>query len=270
MLNKIQKGFRFLRNPQRYIRNIINTEMREMNYYPSHETYPQDIFVAGFPKSGNTWMQSLLASVIYGIDSTYLPDRLTQELVPEEGARHYYKRILDFVCFKTHGLPNPKYRRVIHLVRDPRDAMASYHAMMVSLKRECTLEEVIMQGKNVPVKWNEHARAWLNNPHKADTMLLQYEKLVTQPFEEMKRVCAFIGIERSDDLIMRAVAGNTFDKMKEKAKLGADYQHWNEDNFFQKFFRKGKIGSYKEDLPQHLIDFIEKEFAPEMKIFGYL
>jgi len=46
-------------------------------------TDPEDIFIVGYPKSGNTWMQNLVAGVIYGIDARLAPDSLIQDLVPD-------------------------------------------------------------------------------------------------------------------------------------------------------------------------------------------
>ncbi|MCX7411931.1 MAG: sulfotransferase domain-containing protein, partial [Planctomycetia bacterium] len=42
---------------------------------------PNDIFIAGYPKSGNSWMQVLVSCITYGIDPDTSPDSLVQELV---------------------------------------------------------------------------------------------------------------------------------------------------------------------------------------------
>src|SRR5438067_12223108 len=53
---------------------------------------PQDIFIAGYPKSGNTWFQNLIASLIYGVATELAPDALIQELVPDVHHKRYYRR----------------------------------------------------------------------------------------------------------------------------------------------------------------------------------
>src|SRR5579862_9101604 len=87
---------------------------------------PKDIFVVAYPKSGVTWMQYLLAGLIFGIDARHAHDSLVQDLVPDVHQRTFYRRHMTPTFFKTHHLPQPEYRRVIYLVRDGRDVMVSY------------------------------------------------------------------------------------------------------------------------------------------------
>lgn len=240
----------------------------EQRYYPIAEVQPQDIFIAGYPKSGNTWMQNLAAGVIFGLDTRYLPDRLTQELIPDIYAKKYYKRFMDFAVFKTHELPRPEYKRVVHLVRDGRDALASYYAMNKALNIDVTLEEMILHGKELyPCRWHEHAKAWLENSYDADIIRIKYEDLLKDPLKEMRKFCKFIGIERQDDLIIRVIRGNHFNVMQEKEKkYGTDNKRWKPS---KKFFRKGKIGSYKEEIPPRLIRSFNNQSEYYLKKFGY-
>ena len=43
----------------------------------------EDIFLVGFPKSGITWLQTLLAGLFYRIDLTGIHDTLVQDLIPD-------------------------------------------------------------------------------------------------------------------------------------------------------------------------------------------
>src|SRR5260221_237037 len=44
---------------------------------------PEDIFVVGYPKSGNTWFQDLVAGVVYGVNPAHAPPSLAHALVPD-------------------------------------------------------------------------------------------------------------------------------------------------------------------------------------------
>ena len=232
--------------------------LRKNQFIPINETFPQDIFIAGYPKAG----------LLFGIDTTYLPDRLTQELVPDVHYKKYYKRFLDFSCFKTHDLPKPEYKRVIHLVRDGRDAMVSYYHMHKASGGHFSLEEMVKEGKGVyPSKWHEHSQAWLDNPYHADIVRIRYEDLLTQPKLEMQKIADFMGISRSSQLIERVIAGNAFEKMKEKEKkFGWNNEQWNPE---KDFIRKGKTGSYKEEMSEDLVAFFNKESNIELKQLSY-
>ncbi len=236
---------------------------------PITDTSNNDIFIAGYPKSGNTWMQNLIAGLQYGIETSLLPDKLTQELIPDIHGKHYYKRFSDCMFFKSHNLPQKSMKRVIHLVRDGRDVMASYYAMNKAMGRNITLEEMIIYGKDIyPSKWHEHTRQWINNPFNAETLIIKYEDLIKDPFTQIKAVLAFAQLDRSDEVIYKAIQGNSFSEMKRKeAAFGWNNKNWNPE---QNFIRKGKIGSYKQEIPENLICIFESESNKELEYFGYL
>lgn len=59
---------------------------------PITESDEQDMFLAGFPTSGSTWMENLGASARCGIDPELRPDSIIQESVPDVVYKRYYKR----------------------------------------------------------------------------------------------------------------------------------------------------------------------------------
>jgi hypothetical protein len=127
---------------------------------------PNDIFTVGYPKSGNTWMQHLLAGLVFGIEPRLGPDSLVQDLVPDVHFSKFYKRYLTPTFFKTHDLPEPKYRRVIYLVRDGRDAMVSYFHHLAALGKRPDCLKLVATGEGLfPCRWHEHVEAWLKNPY---------------------------------------------------------------------------------------------------------
>jgi hypothetical protein len=246
----------------------IREYMLKNNYCSTQNIDSNDIVIVGFPKSGNTWMQNLIAGVLYGIDTTLLPDKLTQLLVPNLHGMSYYKKILDFTCFKSHLLPQPNYKKVVYIVRDGRDALISYYHMNQADKKDFTLEQMVKNGEGLfPSKWHEHVKAWQNNPYNAEIMWIRYEDLHLQPLVEMKRFCKFAGIERSDELLEQSINGNSFQKMQKKEQnFGWDNQKWDTEG---KFIRKGKVGSFLDEMPPNLISFFEKEANQQLSELGY-
>ena len=93
-----------------------------------------DIFIAGFPKSGNTWFQELILAVVFGVDPAFCPPALSHELVPDVHFKEFYQRYQTPMFFKTHHLPRPEYKRVVHLLRDGRDVMTSYYYYNLALE----------------------------------------------------------------------------------------------------------------------------------------
>lgn len=276
MIERVLKGYRLLSNPRGFLRQERDRHLKQtlQNNFsiPIEETQPQDIFIAGYPKSGNTWMQSLISGLLYGIDTQYLPDRLAQEIVPDVHARSYYTRFGSINFFKSHHLPQPTYKRVIYLVRDGRDAMVSYYAYNKKLGLELTLAEMVKEGKGLfPGKWHEHVNAWMNNPYQADMMIVKYEDLYLDAAKELKRICEFATLDRNDELIQRVIQGNTLDLMREKAKKynGMGHIKWKGDKALD-FFRKGGVGNHTTEMENELRFFFENEAKDELKLFNYI
>ncbi|QDO93678.1 sulfotransferase domain-containing protein [Formosa sediminum] len=268
-----------LKNPKRYIGNLVDsktnsviTKIIDDEFLEEIDTTKvDDVFIVGFPKSGNTWMQSLMAGVLYGIDTEFMPDKLAQEIVPDVHARKYYKRFGVINFFKTHHLPKPNYKKVIYLVRDGRDAMVSYYHFNKNLGVDVTLEEMVKYGKNVyPAKWVEHVNSWQKNPYNADILIIRYEDLLNQPLIELNKICSFVNIERSEELLNKVIVGNEIDKMRKRVKQtgGLGNKMWEGDKGV-KFFRKGKSGSYKSEMPLELISYFNEESSSALKLFNY-
>ena len=179
-----------------------------------------------------------------------------------------YRRYRDVCTFKTHALPNARYRRVIHLVRDGRDVMASYFAMNRNLGKEITLREMIEDGKGVhPCEWHEHCANWTANPHDADLIRVHYEELHREPLEALRSICTFLNIEREDALLQRVIDGCSFKQMKKKEKkYGWKNQDWPED---ADFVRKGQIGGYREEIPSELVERFEDQAGDMLVKMGY-
>ncbi len=83
-----------------------------------------DVFLASYPRSGSVWLRFLLTEMLSG-DASFVTiartvpyvgkHRATPRLVPGGGR-----------MIKTHEPFMSRYRRAIHLVRDPRDVCISY------------------------------------------------------------------------------------------------------------------------------------------------
>lgn len=248
---------------------ISNPTLDRENFLPISKTYDNDIFIAGYPKSGNTWMQNLISGILFGIDTAYLPDRLTQELVPDVHVKKYYKRFSEITFFKTHQKPQPHMKRVIHLVRDGRDVMCSYFAMNKGLNFGFSLEEMVLEEKGLFLStWQEHTREWIENPYKAEILVVKYEDLVRNTEKEIKKILMFAQINRPDETIKSSITGNSFSQMVRKEKeFGWDP---NQTRPSSNFIRRGKIGSYLEEMPTVLVNYFENRARKELKYFGYL
>jgi sulfotransferase family protein len=237
--------------------------------HPINDINPDDIFVAGYPKSGNTWMQHLLTGLLFGIDPRLSPDSLVQDLVPDIYFTKFYKRYLTPTFFKTHDLPKPQHRRVIYLIRDGRDAMVSYFHYLAALGALSDPLELVSTGAGLfPCRWHEHVEAWLANPYHADMITVSYERLKGDLMTELRRICDFAGLERGQTILTFVAQNCTFATMREnEIKYGRADPAWPRD---KPFVRRGEVGSYKDEMEPEILEAFLQLSAPVLERMGYL
>ena len=251
------------------LRRFHKNRLEECYFYPISDVRESDIFITGYPKSGNTWMQRIISGLVYGVNPKYLPDKLAQELVPDIYSVKFFKRFHSKIqCFKSHELPKEEYKNVIYIVRDGRDSMCSYYAYLKSIGQEHSLKDIVEKGEGIyPCKWFQHVRDWRNNPYNANIIYVKYEDLLKSPKEQLVKICNFLNIERSSLELDTVIEGATFSNLK---RLEIEEGHYNSNlNIKRNFFRKGKIGSYKTEMPAELQKYFINEAFKELMFFNY-
>jgi hypothetical protein len=231
----------------------------------------EDLFIIGFPKSGHTWMQNLVAQALFGSDSEPdLPKPISQ-LVPDIHYVKFFERIQSPMFFKAHALPQPEFKRVIYLLRDGRDVMVSYwHFLQATQKRELDFLTTVTKAEGFfpPCKWHEHVQQWLANPFDAQLLTVRYDELKRNGVAELRRIFAFAGIERTNAQLEHAVAQSSFDNMQQREKkFGRSNPNWPKDKLF---VRRGETGSYRDEMPEAVQEAFLKDAAPMMRRLGYL
>ncbi|WP_282134431.1 sulfotransferase domain-containing protein [Seonamhaeicola maritimus] len=260
------------------IENLINKSIEDsfksQGYTGIGIIQESDIFIAGYPKSGNTWMQGIVGGLLLDSTSELLTTKLLSEVVPDVHAKKYYKRFFKSMVFKTHDLPKPEYKKVIHLVRDGRDVMVSYYNMgkNKSLEFPFSLKDMVIDGKGLyPSKWYQHSKEWIDNPFKAEIMLLKYEDLHEFPLREMRRISKFIGLELPDSRLMAIYDNNGIENVRSRvAKYGMDNDYTWKNKPITSFFRKGQVGNFKDEMSIELINYFNSEAKDELEYFKYL
>jgi len=129
--------------------------------------FPDDTFIASYPRSGNTWTRFLIANLVHPEPPVTFANLET--IIPDASAlsSRQFKRVPRPRLIKTHEYFEPRYRKVIYLVRDPRDVVLSlysfrrkYRAVDDSYPIERYVADRFLPG-DLDVSWGEHVGSWL-------------------------------------------------------------------------------------------------------------
>jgi hypothetical protein len=240
----------------------------DLGLTPIGSYHAEDVFVVGYPRSGNTWFQNIVAGLYYGADPELAPHGLINEMAPDVHGAAFYRRYSTPMIFKSHALPDPAYRRVAYLLRDGRDAMVSYsHFLRSRYLPELDFLEMVEKGDSLfPCKWHDHVEAWLANPHDAEMIVIRYEDLQREPVAQLKRFCSFVGLTRDEELLSQLAEKTRFDRLRAKEVVDVE----SDDSAEKRFFRRGEVGCFRDEMPADVLQAFMKDAEPTLRRCGYL
>lgn len=241
-----------------------------LKFQPNGEFEDEDIFIIGYPKSGNTWFHNLMVGLIFGFPQQIMSEALVREFIPAIHTNlRYYRRYITPMLFSCIDYPRPQYKRVVFLLRDGRDVMVSYRHHMMAIKgQDVDLMEMLQGEPGLGYgKWHEFVEAWLANPYNAQMLIIKYEDLLSDGIAQLTRFCDFFGLQRDRCLIESVIAANDFSHMREReARQGVLNPRWDKDKFF---VRRGQVGSYIDEMPPEVVATFMRDAAQTLKKCGY-
>ncbi len=152
------------------------------------------IWLASYPRSGNTFLRTILWHCFELRSSSIYPNDLGGRKDLEEYAGHIERgpnrrvRLLEnsIPLVKTHEYPNDE-NPAIYVIRDGRAASVSLWKFY-----NCELPlDTIIEGRHRFGTWSSHVNAWSpeERPH---TLLLRYEDMVSDLPTTLQRISVFL------------------------------------------------------------------------------
>ncbi len=240
-----------------------------------------DALVISHTKSGRTWLRVMIsylyhlkygtpASEIMGFDNLH---RMNPKI-----PRIYYTRDTVVPTFSRTGtgvaVPNDK--KVVILIRDPRDVAVSFyfHVVNRASERELARKGISLQTRNLTLyefvvdpalgvpRVIEHFNRWQHElSQRTDSMIVRYEHMRKEPAVALSKIIRFIDCEFRPTDISRAVEFASFDNLARKEKEGyfssSRMRSDNPEDENSRKVRRGKVGGYRDYFDEEQVAVLD-------------
>lgn len=239
-----------------------------------------DVFIATWAKSGTTWLQQIIAQLIFGsgttvslndvspwLENRFLPRLYTLAVLENQRHKRFVKTHLP-----ANALPYRSDARYIYVARDGRDAVWSWHNHHMNLRpqiyqmmraapnngappltppthdqRQFFLEWLDRDGYPLWPFWG-HVKSWWDVRHLPNVLLLHYCDLKGDLVGAIRKIASFIEIDVNTADIARVAECCTFSYMKSLANdLLPDFSRAMTGGA-KSFIHRGGGGAWKDVL----------------------
>ena len=268
------------------------------------------VWLASYPKSGNTYVRSMLASYFFSKDGSYdfsliknikqfphggLFQELGIDIKNHSEVINNYIRVQDIInkdsrsikFFKTHSFFFELFTNlnntlgVIYIVRDPRNVIISFSNFMnMSIKESL---KFMTKGKGDGLSWIENwsknYNSWKIFKDHQKYLLIKYEDLIQKPDKIFLEILEFIHKLKNKSKIIidkkkfeNTIKSTSFDVLQKlEQKKGFPEAHKDKNTGkVIPFFNQGSKREWSKSLDKDVVIEIEKTFNKEMKELGYL
>ena len=154
------------------------------------------------------------------------------------------------------------------MLRDPRDVFVSWYPFLVDFigMHGITMEEfaeIFFSGWSISSDCVKYYLDYWNRRHDPNIMIVKYEETKKDPINTIKRLAKFLEKDISDAKIAELIEFTSIENMRKNGAFNLDnlLKTFNPNAKTSGFIRKGKIGSWKEELSPEL----QKRFEEYMK-----
>jgi hypothetical protein len=196
--------------------------------YRHRQLRPDDMFIASFPRSGNTWARFILADLMMGRPVDFIE---VEKVSPSVGVDPSDSPTLTKGgrLVKTHEVYRPSYERAVYLVRDARDVLASWYRVTREdpndLKDADTfIADFVTERASPYGPWHEHVRSWLAAAERSDQIrVFRFEDLKRDPIATFGEIADYVGIDATPQAIEQALERNNPAAMRERERQNEEF-----------------------------------------------
>ena len=263
----------------KHLSRVSDVLFRRLKIERDITVYPDDVFLTSYPRSGNTWMRFLVGNLMHQNEPmTFLNlERLLPDMYihsDREMRNMPRPRVI-----KSHECFDPRYKRIVYIVRDPRDvAVSNYYWELKkgSFPDGFPMQDFVprwMASQYWPRLgcWGDHVASWLSTRRNhSDFVLIRYEDLMADTPRELARVARLLHLDSSPDRLGRAIDLSSADRMRKlENKEGGKWLQTKYTRQDAPFVRKAASGGWKAVLPNESVALIEATWQDLMNELGY-
>lgn len=241
----------------------------------------KNIVIAGYPKSGSTWLVRLVAEILDSPVNGFWNAPGYNEMAIEGLTRKG-----EFSCFKSHHQLSDLKKlnlypdKIIYIIRDPRDIIISslnyfnttflidsknILARLINRFYRVSFGKIVMKKRAIDailfgdsnisvwnrVGWKSHVLPFLKDEQ---VYKIRYEDLLDNPEIECNKLLNFLNVNIEKSKLRTSIKNQSFIEVKNKFN---DLK----DKSKARFLRKGKKEQWKNKLNKEELHKINKEFA---------
>lgn len=281
-LGSIKKIAKVIWSPLYYFRIFVNDvkALLGITYYPT-----KVIFVAGYPKSGTTWVENFISNIpgfsprVLGGDSEILRHHGIPSDAFKGVPRYAYSAI------KTHAMPhkdnidvliNNGVTKVLVMYRDPRDIIVSnyYHVLknnpwkaedpFYADYNKMSKEDAISHSAQVIIEdfcsWIKGWRQVPSQHREMQCLHVTYEQLRQNPILVFRRILAFFSIELDEASFQAVIKAATTPSASKPSGREPGTRSTR---------RNGMTGEWRKEMNDRQREFIKQHAGMCLVELGY-
>ena len=255
-------------------RALIPSKMRVVvrrvgQYVHSRNLREDDVLLLSYPKSGSTWLRTMIAHTQAGIEVP--ADRLALWVPPIHMARSE-AQVAPRVVRSHDSLNTPGFgtaEKKIVLVRDPRALVTSFSAHEARRVRGKSVRNaaslLLSDGFNDLGSWKTHILALKSKIDKEKIHVVRYEDLKALPDVELSKIMDFIGISVEDEIIRQSIIWAQPDRMRHR-RMEDGLENWESG---ESDIRNVSAVKWREECPADVQKLLCSRLGPELEFLGY-
>ncbi len=247
------------------------------------KTRSGDICYVSYPKSGSTWLAYIivlitnqgeipegetLRSCLHWVASSWTYPRSPRELDELPSPR----------IFKSHmpygmavgGIPAENPCKYIYIARNPKDVAVSYYYFERQQEWSGNYNgpwehwlKMFLDGRVQRGDWFDHVLSWWERRESENILFLRYEDLRRDYETELRNIAKFLGYPLEQSLLEKVMEKTAFKTMSQ-----AYFSNMHEIPGFEGFFRKGQIGSWRNQFTKSQEEKFDRYFKERMQGTG--